>query len=86
MQMWELAKGKDRKLADIFSSARGAYLKKLEIRDPYCATPNSVTKLKDFLVFIQSVAGTIDSLNIRCRENKDRDGYIEFYLDIERRV
>lgn len=86
MQMWELPKGTSRKLEEIFAPVIGAYVKKFEIRDPYCATLTSVAKLKSFLGYIKSSASTIDYLNIRCRETKDRDGYAEFYLDIERRV
>lgn len=86
MRMWKLSKGSDRKLNEIFEPIIGAYVKKIEIRDPYCATLNSVPKLAEFLTYIQSKTAKIDYLNIRCRENKDKDGYQEFYLDIERRV
>ncbi len=86
MQMWELPRGTPRNLENIFSPAMGAYVKSLEIRDPYCATVTSVSKLKDFLGFIKSSTGSVENLRIRCRENKDRDGYVEFYLDVERRV
>ncbi len=81
MQMWELAKGSARNLDEIFAPLKGTYIKRFEIRDPYCATLPSVSKLKGFLVYIQSSADTIDFLSIRCRENKDRDGDVEFYLD-----
>lgn len=86
MQMWELPRGARRNLEGIFGSVMGAYVKSFEIRDPYCATVTSVAKLKDFLGFIKSSASSVEHLSIRCRENKDRDGYVEFYLDIERRV
>lgn len=86
MQMWELPKGTSRNLEHIFAPISGAYIKSLEIRDPYCATLPSVGKLVKFLNFIQSSASTINELKIRCRENKDRDGDTEFYLDIERRL
>lgn len=86
MQMWELAKGSARNLDEIFAPLKGTYIKRFEIRDPYCATLPSVSKLKGFLAYIQSSADTIDFLSIRCRENKDRDGDVEFYLDVERRV
>ena len=30
--------------------------------------------------------GKVDHLAIHCRETKDKDGYVEFYLDVERHV
>lgn len=32
------------------------------------------------------ISRTIEHLSLHCKENKDRDGYAEFYLDIERHV
>ena len=84
--MWELKAGEARQLGTIFAPLVGAYVKHVEIRDPYCATQNNTGRLKEFLQFLMRAAQTIESIKIRCRENKDRDGYIEFYLDIDRRV
>ncbi|NOV23416.1 DEAD/DEAH box helicase [Cupriavidus necator] len=86
MGMWELHEGEPRKLSDIFAPLKGAYVKRLEIRDPYCAAPANVGRLEEFLKYVRSVAASIEYLNIRCRETKERDGYVEFYLDVERRV
>lgn len=86
MRMWELNKGKPREFSDIFAVASGVHIKELVIRDPYCAAPQHAKKLEAFLKLIHSYATYIDCVSVRCREVKDRDGYVEFYLDIERRV
>jgi len=86
MAMWELHEGEQRKLDDIFAPLKGAYVKRLEIRDPYCAAPVNVGRLEAFLRYARSAAASIEYLNVRCRETKERDGYVEFYLDVERRV
>ena len=86
MAMWELHEGESRNLDDIFAAVKGAYVKCLEIRDPYCAAPANVRRLETFLQYARSTAGSIENLKIRCRETKERDGYVEFYLDIERRM
>ncbi len=86
MQMWEISRGSDRHLGKIFAAIQLAHVKKIEIRDPYCGTVTSAGKLKSFLAYMHSAANTVDELYVRCRENKDKDGYVEFYLDVERRV
>lgn len=86
MAMWDLHEGEPRKLDDIFAPLKGAYVKSLEIRDPYCAAPANVGRLEAFLKYARSTAASIEYLNIRCRETKERDGYVEFYLDVERRI
>ncbi|AXW64658.1 hypothetical protein CJO94_24125 (plasmid) [Ralstonia solanacearum] len=86
MTMWELHAGAPRQLDEIFFALRGAYVKSLEIRDPYCAAPANVGSLEALLRHAKSAAAVIEYLNIRCRETKDRTGYVEFYLDVERRI
>ncbi|MCA8197868.1 DEAD/DEAH box helicase [Burkholderia vietnamiensis] len=86
MGMWELHEGEPRKLDHIFAPLKGGYVKRLEIRDPYCAAPANVGRLEALLKYAKSAAASIEYLNIRCRETKERDGYVEFYLDVERRI
>jgi hypothetical protein len=86
MAMWELHEGASRALEKIFAPLAGAYVKHIEIRDPYCAAKNNIDRLESFLQFVKDTAQTIESIKMRCRENKDRDGYVEFYLDIDRRI
>lgn len=86
MAMWELHEGAPRPLDTIFAPLASAYVKRIDIRDPYCAAQNNIGRLESFLQFVKNTAQTIENIKIRCRENKDRDGYVEFYLDIERRV
>ena len=61
-------------------------MKDIELRDPYCGAQHNVGQLEAFLRFVKESAQTIENIKIRCRENKDRDGSVEFYLDIDRRV
>lgn len=86
MFMWERIKGQPRNLDEIFSAIKGAHIKNIAIRDPYCAAINNEKKLEAFLRYIQSSSQKVDHLDIRCKENKDRDGYVEFHLDIEMRI
>jgi hypothetical protein len=86
MRMWKLSEGKAREFDDIFSVARGAYIKKLSIRDPYCGTRHHTRKLEALLKLIQEMATTLEYVFVRCREVKDKDGHVEFCHDVERRV
>lgn len=86
MQMWELESNAPRRLDDIFSPLKGAFVKCLDIRDPYCATLLSTKKLEEFLRFVLQSAKAVSHLEIWCRENRDKDGYVEFYIDVQRRV
>ena len=61
-------------------------MKELVIRDPYCGAANHRLKLKVFLEALTTILGTVDHLAIHCRETRDKDGYVEFYLDVERHV
>jgi len=86
MAIWELQAGEDRDLPTIFRSVAGAYVKELVIRDPYCGAANHRFKLKVFLEALTKILGTVDHLTIQCRETRDKDGHVEFYLDVERHV
>jgi hypothetical protein len=86
MRMWKLSEGKAREFDDIFSVARGAYIKKLSIRDPYCGARHHTRKLEALLKLIQEMATTLEYVFVRCREVKDKDGHVEFCHDVERRV
>lgn len=86
MSMWELPAGTKRDLKAIFTPVVGVYIKEIMIRDPYCGAEPNRNRLKQFLTEIKAMADTIKHLSIQCKENKGRDGYVEFYLDIERHV
>lgn len=86
MGMWELEKGQTRNLNEIFAVTKGAFIKELTIRDPYCGALNNEKKLETFLKLMQSNASSIEHLIVRCKEVKDRDGYVEFHLDVEMRL
>lgn len=86
MSMWELHAGAPRDIKTIFAPVAGAYVKEMMIRDPYCGAEPNRKSLKLFLTEMKAMAGTIAYLTLHCKENKDRDGYVEFYLDIERHV
>lgn len=86
MKMWELRKGDLRPFSDIFAVAKGAHIKELAVRDPYCGARPNEQALSAFLRLIQSYATAIDYVSVHCKEVRDRDGEVEFYLDVERRV
>jgi hypothetical protein len=86
MQMWEFASGQARDLDDLFSAIAGQYVKEVSLRDPYCGAFKHQRKLGDFLKAIHGKAGTLKRIYVKCKEVTDRDGEVEFYLDIERRI
>lgn len=86
MSMWELHAGTPRDMKTIFAPVAGAYVKEMMVRDPYCGAEPNRKSLKLFLTEVKAMADTIEHLTLHCKENKDRDGYVEFYLDIERHV
>lgn len=86
MFIWELHAGEERDLTNIFSAVSGCWIKELVIRDPYCGARPNRGKLKSFLVAIKSLAKEIQHVTIHCKEYRDRDGDVEFHLDVERFV
>lgn len=82
----DLKKGELRNLADIFSPVAGVIVKKLIISDPYCGAPVNQKRLEQFIKSFRSLVPSIDRFEIVCKELRERDGYIECYLDVERRV
>jgi len=86
MSLWELHAGEKRDLANIFSVVAGCWIKDLVIRDPYCGARPNRGKLKSFLSAIKLLVGEIQHAAIHCKENRDKDGDVEFYLDVERHV
>ena len=86
MQMWEFASGQARDFDDLFSVIAGQYVKEISLRDPYCGAFKHQRKLGDFLKAIHGKASTVKRIFVKCKEVADRDGEVEFYLDIERRV
>lgn len=62
------------------------FVKELTIRDPYCGAPSHQKKLESFLKLMQANASDIEHLTVHCKEVKDRDGHIEFYLHVEMRL
>lgn len=86
MSMWELHAGTPRDIRAIFAPVAGAYVKEMMVRDPYCGAEPNRKRLKLFLTEMKAIADTIEHLTLHCKENKDRDGHVEFYRDIERHV
>ncbi len=86
MSMWELQPGEKRDLASIFSVVVGCYIKELVIRDPYCGANPNRGSLTSFLTAIKLLADSIEHVAIYCKESRDRDGDVEFHLDVERYV
>lgn len=86
MNMWDLHAGTRRDLKVIFAPVAGAYIKELMVRDPYCGLERNRKNLKQFLNEIKGLADTIEHVELHCKEGLDRDGDLEFRLDIERHV
>ena len=86
LSIHELSQGASRSLANVFSAVAGASVKKITISDPYCGAQVNQKRLEAFIKTFRQLVASIDRFDIVCRETRDRDGYIEFYLDVERRV
>ena len=86
MSLWELHSGVARDLKAIFATVAGAHVKDLILRDPYCGAKPNRGKLQRFLTELKTIAGTIKHVAVHCKEYKDKDGDVEFYLDVERHV
>lgn len=86
MRMWELHKGIPRNFDEIFSVAKGAHIKELVLRDPYCGAINNQKRLTYFLELMRKQSKQIDLLRIRCKEIADRQGNVEFSTEVEKRL
>lgn len=86
MSLWELHSGVARDLKAIFSPVVGAHVKDLILRDPYCGAKSNRGKLQQFLTELKAIAGTVEHIAVHCKEYKDKNGNVEFYLDVERQV
>jgi hypothetical protein len=86
MSLWELPSGEVRDLKVIFAPVVGAHVKDLILRDPYCGAKPNRGNLQRFLAELKVLAGTIEHLAVHCKEYRDKDGDVEFYLDVERHV
>lgn len=82
----ELNQGDPRGLAEIFEPVAGATVKKITIYDPYCGVQAAQKRLEAFIKTFRALVGPIDRFEIVCKEARDRDGYIECYLDVEMRM
>ncbi|QDQ29080.1 hypothetical protein FNU76_23520 [Chitinimonas arctica] len=86
MSMWELRAGEARDLDRIFSVVAGSQIKCLTIWDPYCGAKSNRGKLRSFLYAISALAKHIEHVAIHCKEYRDKDGDVEFHLDVERHL
>lgn len=86
MKLWELHAGDARDLTAILTPMAGVHVKKLVVRDPYCGAKPNRGKLLQFLSALKDMASAIEHIEVYCREAKDKDGDVEFYLDVERHV
>lgn len=84
--MHELSRGQARDLSAIFSPVVGAVVKRLTIYDPYCGAQSQQNRLEEFIKGFRTQFGTPERFEIVCKETKDRDGYVEHYLDVEMRL
>ncbi len=86
MSLWELHAGIPRDLKAIFAPVADAHVKDMILRDPYCGAKPNRGKLQRFLSELKAMAGAIEHVAVHCKECRDKDGDVEFYLDVERQV
>lgn len=90
MAMWEFSVGAPRSLPDLFAAVRGAYVKCLSIRDPYCGTQQNRLRLKQILSFLKEHVSDLECVHVYCSEVKqrERDGteYVEHRFDVARHL
>ena len=82
----ELHKGDARNLETVFAPVLGAAVKTIVIADPYCGAQINQRRLEEFIKSFRKLVASIDRFEIVCRETRDRDGSIDFHLDVERRL
>jgi hypothetical protein len=82
----ELRQGDPRTLVEIFAPVAGAAVKQLTLYDPYCGAQVSQKRLEAFIKTFRALVGPIEKFDIVCKETRDRDGYIEYCLDVEMRI
>jgi hypothetical protein len=90
MAMWEFPVGAPRPLPDLFAAVRGAHVKRLSIRDPYCGTQQNRPRLKQILSFLKEHVSDLECVHVYCSEVKqrERDGsdYVEHRFDVARNL
>lgn len=90
MGLWEFPVGAPRSLEDVFASIKGAHVKHLSVRDPYCGTANNRPKLRKVLEFLRGHVNVLERVDVYCSEVKqrERDGsdYVEHRHDVARNV
>lgn len=86
MTIHELRKGEVRKFTEIFASVAGTTVKKITLADPYCGAQANQKRLEGFIKTFRQLVTSIDRFDLICKESRDRDGYVEFYLDVEKRL
>lgn len=86
LKMWNLKPYQARNINDIFSDIKGAYIKELIVRDPYCATHQHIQGTRNFLKALQAIAQEVLNIRIYCKEIRAKDGTSEPSYQIEPRV
>jgi hypothetical protein len=82
----ELGAGEPRSLVEIFKPVAGATVKQLTLYDPYCGAQVNQKRLEEFIKTFRALVGPIERFDIVCKETRDRENYVEHYLDVEMRV
>lgn len=77
IERFEFQAGEARDLKSCFAPLLGSYIKSLEIRDPYCGTPNERRSLKDFVAFVHEHASKLEKVHVHCLEQDLRDVYYQ---------
>jgi len=86
LEVHELRMGMPRHLTDIFGAVAGAMVKRIAITDPFCGARANQPGLEAFIKTFRKLVTAIARFEIVCKETTDRDGHVEFHLDVEVRL
>lgn len=73
MGMWEFPVDAPRPLGEVFVAVKGAYIKSLVVRDPYCGTERNRRRLKQLLDFLKGHVSEVGRVDVYCSEVKERE-------------
>ena len=82
MQMWEFRVNEPRDLWSVFAALKGAYIREMVIRDPYCGAVHNRARVGQLVVQVAQLAEKVERVTVHAVETKDRQGRIEHRYDV----
>lgn len=74
IQRWELRSGVPRDLGSYFEALKGAFVKELVIKDPYCGSGDrQLVALQQLIKFVYGQIKQLEKISIHCKEPNFRD-------------